>query len=284
MSLDKSRVYRDKGWVYGHTPEILIQKNRLPSAEFVPSFATAMAAHLDVSRILYSNVKASDNRRHLANVFNLNCRLDARPSRAFTLFEHLQGISRFVEIWTANLHAKPRLETGLELTNGERVRGIRGVDRGDVSGSGDLNCLEGSVGTSLGFFKLLVEPIGFGGRPRFFVFDDFVGSDRRALGGEGGPTGEDQANNKRGEFERGNSNRYSGKPIAFLDGLHGRPLRAEISVIPILWVIAIGMIGFGSYRGFFARDWRGSVSGWLVFIVGIALQLGVIELLISGVT
>ncbi|MER8961403.1 MULTISPECIES: hypothetical protein [unclassified Mesorhizobium] len=283
MSLDEGRVYRGKGRVYGPTSEILIQKNRLLSAEFMPPFGTAMAANLDVCRILYSNVKASDNRRHLPDVFNLNCRLYTRPPWTFTLFERTQRIV-VSDIWTTSFNAKPWLETGLKLTDGKRVGGIGSIDRRDVSGSGDLYCVKGSIGAPLGFFKLFVEPIGFGGGPRLFVFYDFMGSNRCALGGKSSPAGEDQANNKSGEFERGNSNRYSGKPVAFLDGLHSRPLRAEISIIPILWVIAIGMIGFGSYRGFFARERRDTVSGWLIFIIGITLQLCMIELLISGVT
>ncbi|TIM05824.1 hypothetical protein [Mesorhizobium sp.] len=268
-------------WVH---PDTFTQENRFASAEFVPYFSAGITADIDIRGVLYANKEPNDNRRHFSNVLDLDRGLDSRRTDRFAIFELSQGIFRFVDIWTANFNAKPWFEAGFKLTNGERFGGIRGIDGSGISGSGDLYCLKGSVGTSFGFLELLVKPVSFGSGPRLLVFDDFMGSDRRALGGEGSPASEDQANNKRGEFERSDSNRYSGQPVAFLDGLHSRPLRAQISVIPILWVIAIGMIGFGSYRGFFGEGRWDTVSGWLVFVLGIALQLGIIELLISGVT
>jgi hypothetical protein len=56
----------------------------------------------------------------------------------------------------------------------------------------------------------------------------------------------------------------------------------DFSVVPALWMIAIGLIGFGSYAGIFARRHK-SVTGWLVFVIGIGLLIYVLELVVAGV-
>jgi len=100
--------------------------------------------------------------------------------------------------------------------------------------------------------------------------------------GQGSPSGKEQADYERSELQRCNTDSKAGKPVVFFDGLHSRPLRAQISVIPIFWMIAIGMIGLGSYIGILG-DRRNTVAGWLIFVCGIAVQLGVLDLLIANI-
>jgi hypothetical protein len=111
----------------------------------------------------------------------------------------------------------------------------------------------------------------------------FLRHARGLASSERGPSSEEEADDQSGKFQASNQDVRARKPVAFLYRRDGRPLGAQISIIPILWLIAIGLIGFGSYAGVFGRK-RQSVTGWLVFVIGVGLVIYVLELLISGVT
>lgn len=55
------------------------------------------------------------------------------------------------------------------------------------------------------------------------------------------------------------------------------------SVVPVVGTVAIGLIGVGSHSGVFSRRRDQRIAGWLVFIIGVGLFVGLIEALIAGV-